>query len=317
MDKLLKFNNKLIKSGNRIVCQFEKIYNITTLTSDYGYITASQISGHKGDVISLTNFPNTDCSFSQYNITGAVLNGNEFTINDSDITTQGVFTRNVHTVNTQTDGHGTITATPTTGYNGTTVSLSNTPNAGYVFKDYGITGATLTGNQFNIQTNDVTAMANFSAIPYLTFTGVRTLPLPKQQMATYSSGFNGLGNVWSNGTAFTNSQGKCCSKVGSKTLQASITGSDVEFKIINWYRTGDTYVGTFSPNVVLSNSNTAYTFPASTTIGAKNILAFGDYTPIYMTWSARYPSGTNVRISAAISGANEYMFIYNGGTSFS
>ena len=72
--------------------------------------------------------------------------------------------RDIYQVTTSTDGHGSITATPMSGYQGTTVSLSNTPNANYGFKNYSLTGATLTGNQFTLN-NDVTAMANFSALP--------------------------------------------------------------------------------------------------------------------------------------------------------
>lgn len=164
MDKLLKFNNKLIKSDNRIICEFEKpIYNVNLFESNYGSITAYPMSGYAGTMISLSNTPNTDCSFSQYNLTGGVLTGNEFVLNN-DVSAQGVFSRNVHSITTQTDGHGTITATPTTGYSGTTVSLSNTPSNNYVFNNYSITGATLTGNQFKIQTNDITAKANFKTL---------------------------------------------------------------------------------------------------------------------------------------------------------
>lgn len=72
--------------------------------------------------------------------------------------------RNIYQVTTATDGNGTITASPMSGYSGTNVTLSNTPNSGYDFANYSITGATLAGNQFTLN-NDVTAQANFSAIP--------------------------------------------------------------------------------------------------------------------------------------------------------
>ena len=75
-----------------------------------------------------------------------------------------LWNRNIFTVTTSTDGHGSMTASPMSGFSGTTVSLSNTPNANYGFKNYDLTGATLTGNQF-VMNNDVTAMANFSAVP--------------------------------------------------------------------------------------------------------------------------------------------------------
>ena len=72
--------------------------------------------------------------------------------------------RNIYQVTTSTDGHGSITASPMSGYQGTTVSLSNTPNPNYSFTGYSVTGTTLTGNQFTLN-NDVTAMAEFAILP--------------------------------------------------------------------------------------------------------------------------------------------------------
>lgn len=68
--------------------------------------------------------------------------------------------RNIYQVTTATDGNGTITASPMSGFSGTNVTLSNTPNANCSFTNYSITGATLTGNQFLLN-DDVTAQANF------------------------------------------------------------------------------------------------------------------------------------------------------------
>ena len=72
--------------------------------------------------------------------------------------------RDIYQVTTSTDGHGSITASPMSGYQGTTVSLSNTPDANYNFAGYSVTGATLTGSQFTLN-NDVTAHAGFALPP--------------------------------------------------------------------------------------------------------------------------------------------------------
>ena len=69
--------------------------------------------------------------------------------------------RDIYQVTTSTDGHGSITASPMSGYQGTTVSLSNTPNSGYIFSSYDITGATLTGSNFKFTGSDVTVKAWF------------------------------------------------------------------------------------------------------------------------------------------------------------
>ena len=70
--------------------------------------------------------------------------------------------RNIYQVTTSTNGNGTMTAAPMSGFSGTIVTLTNTPNANYNFAGYSITGATLTGDQFTLN-NDVTAKANFNS----------------------------------------------------------------------------------------------------------------------------------------------------------
>lgn len=61
----------------------------------------------------------------------------------------------------QTSG-GLISAQPMQGVNGTTVTLSNTPNSGCTFNGYNISGATLyDNNKFDINNSDVTCSASF------------------------------------------------------------------------------------------------------------------------------------------------------------
>lgn len=76
--------------------------------------------------------------------------------------------RSIFQVTTSTDGHGSITAAPVSGYSGTTVTLSNTPSTNYTFQNYAVTGANLTGNQFTLTGSDVTARANFVHTPEYT-----------------------------------------------------------------------------------------------------------------------------------------------------
>lgn len=60
--------------------------------------------------------------------------------------------------------NGTITATPVSGISGTTVTLSNTPDTGYEFDSYSLTGATLYDtNKFDINNSDVNVVGNFIA----------------------------------------------------------------------------------------------------------------------------------------------------------
>ena len=60
--------------------------------------------------------------------------------------------------------NGTITAVPVSGISGTTVTLSNTPDTGYEFDSYSISGATLYDtNKFDINNSDVNVVGNFIA----------------------------------------------------------------------------------------------------------------------------------------------------------
>ena len=150
--------------------------------------------------------------------------------------------------------------------------------------------------------------------PMTSYSGVLELLL----YYTYGSGFNGMPQIWSYGgggyASTADYGGKHCADVRSKTLSADITGNDVSFNIINWYRTNSDYVGTANFNVLLTNSNPTYTFPDK--ILNKDIVAFGDFSPIYMTWSATYPINETVCVSAKINEASDTMFVYRGGNSF-
>lgn len=150
------------------------VHNVTTLTSNYGSISVNKNTGYSGDIFTLSNTPNADCTFGSYSITGATLTSNQFMMEKEDVSAQGSFNRNVHNVTLQNDGKGTITSNKNTGYSGDTITLSNTPNAGYGFSGYAITGATLTSNQFKIGTSNVTAKAFFSAVPTIYYTDDNT-----------------------------------------------------------------------------------------------------------------------------------------------
>ena len=68
-----------------------------------------------------------------------------------------------------TDEHGTATANPTLGLNGTEVTLTATPNNGYTFKEWQVIsgGVTITDNKFTFGSSDVEVKAIFEATTML------------------------------------------------------------------------------------------------------------------------------------------------------
>lgn len=140
--------------------------NVVLSQQTGGTIAATPISGYDGDIITLSNTADAGYTFNTYNLTGATLTGNQFMLSGSDVSAEPDFTHNVYNVSiTQVDG-GTVNASPSTGYYGTQVTLSNTPSSEYTFGSYSITGATLTGNTFNFEESDVTAKGSFTQKTY-------------------------------------------------------------------------------------------------------------------------------------------------------
>jgi len=158
------FNNHLYGKNGAFIgsAHIDFTRYLTLLQTSGGSISANKMSGYDNDIVTLSNTANTAYNFTRYDLTGATLTANQFKFNGSDVTAKGVFTHKptrTVTINQQTGG--TIQATPTTGYDGTVVTLSNTANAGYTFNKYNITGASLTGNKFNFNGSDVIAEGNF------------------------------------------------------------------------------------------------------------------------------------------------------------
>lgn len=137
-------------------------YNLTLQNDGHGSIGAGKTTGYQGDTTTLSNTANNGYVFSAYSVTGAILNGSTLTFGAQNATAKAWFKAlPVYALTLQNDGHGTITADKTTGHNGDTITLSNTPKAGYVLSGYTITGATLTSNKFKFGTGNVTAKGWF------------------------------------------------------------------------------------------------------------------------------------------------------------
>lgn len=96
---------------------------------------------------------------------------------------------------TTSGSHGTVTASPSEGVNGTVVTLSNTPDSGYMLSSYTVTGATLSGNQFTINNSDVTVVGNF--IQGLTLNPMNSWYIPSASRTSVS--FSDTNTVKCNG----------------------------------------------------------------------------------------------------------------------
>lgn len=195
------------------------VYNVTLQNDGHGTIAADKTTGNLGDTITLSNSPATHYHFSGYSLTGATLTSNQFNIETNDVTAKGWFSEDPkYNLTLQNDGHGSIGAGKTTGYQSDTTTLSNTANNGYVFSAYTVTGATLNGSTLTFGAEDATAKAWFSAVP---------------QSALY----------------YTNNNGISKSDGGSATLNINKSITSYRYAVIKFnfsgYRpnTGGTWIG--------------------------------------------------------------------------
>ena len=124
--------------------------------------SADKMSGYYGEEgVLISDDPAPGYNFKDWSVTGTTLTGNNFKFN-GDVTAQANYSAIKYNVTLQNDGHGSIAASKTTGNIGDTITLSNTPATHYHFDHYATTGATLTGNAFNIETSNVTAKGFFA-----------------------------------------------------------------------------------------------------------------------------------------------------------
>ena len=155
---------------------FEKIpdpiYNVTVTTDGNGSGSANPTSGVSGTEVTLTATPNEGYTFSRWEVIsgGVTVENNDFTIANSDVEVKAYFEKipePVYNIIVTTDGNGSGSANPTSGVSGTEVTLTATPNDGYIFKEWQVIsgGVTVTDDKLTIRNSDIEVKAIFEKIP--------------------------------------------------------------------------------------------------------------------------------------------------------
>lgn len=134
-------------------------HSVTVLDAENGSASASMNSGCEYDKVTLTSTPDEGWYSMGYNVSGATLSGNQFMIEDEDVTVQPLFTDQGYPITYLTDGHGTLTG-PEITIPGQEVELSAKYNDYYRFKNYEVSGGTISGNKL-LATGPCTVKANF------------------------------------------------------------------------------------------------------------------------------------------------------------
>ena len=152
------------------------VYNVNTTLNERGTVTATPATGTAGTEITLFERPKTGYELASYTVTAAdgtpvsVTNG-KFAMPAQNVTVSANFNAINYSVSVGTINNGSVTANPTTATVGTEITLSNTPNSGYMFVSYTVTAADGTAvavmdGKFTMPAQNVTVSATFNAISY-------------------------------------------------------------------------------------------------------------------------------------------------------
>lgn len=150
-------------SRNTLVFPKYKFFDVTT---DGGYIEASNTAGYPGELNALTGVPVSDAyKCSGFSITGASLTGNEFKYGNSNVSALALFEHSKDLTLVPNE-HGTLSADKMSGFSGDIVTVDATTDEGWYFTGLNVTGATATGNQFMFVGENVTAEGLYTDAGY-------------------------------------------------------------------------------------------------------------------------------------------------------
>lgn len=154
-NKVLKINNKWLKA--------QVLYYITLVQPTGGTITASTLVATPGTVITLSNISDPGYTLDSYTINGEPIVGNTFILGDEDVIVSANYIHNILSVNVIQSTGGTVTATPVTGYYGTTITLSQvTEDPNYTFDYYTVDGSSISGNTFVLGEDSVDVKGKYT-----------------------------------------------------------------------------------------------------------------------------------------------------------
>lgn len=160
------------ESDVTITATFNQIvtYNVTVTQATGGTISASPTTARDGATITLTATPDDDYTFTSWSVVGdtsgdpVIVNGNSFTMPAEDVTVTATFTaKPTYAVNvTQPASGGTVSVSPTSAYEGQTVTVTATPtDATYLLNEITVDGTAISGTTFTMPGHAVTVTASF------------------------------------------------------------------------------------------------------------------------------------------------------------
>ena len=176
--------------NNKYICRFSfdkdvvfvteaPIYNIKVTPNGSGTATASVSEAAEYTEVTLTATANDGSRFKSWLVVSGSVTIEDptsatttFVVGDSDVEIQAVFEKVPRTIKVSTEGNGTASASVSSGYVGTTVTLTAVADSGYQFKEWNVVSGGVTISEptsattsFVIGVSDIEIKAIFEAAP--------------------------------------------------------------------------------------------------------------------------------------------------------
>lgn len=272
----LKDGNKFSMPANAVtvVVEFEKIpYNINTVvTGGVGGSVDVKSTAVGGEVVTVTVTPAT--GYKLKSLTGVTLQEGKFTMPASDVTITVEFELIEYTLSIKVDGGNgtaTIEGDKTSATYNETISVTVTPENGYVLNTVTVNGSTISGTSFNMPAGNVEIVVTFKVGTVTASAGTCT----NGSVSISPSGTVSYGaTVTLTATPSTGYELDYFTANGEKIVGGGSTytvTSNVEFKAVFKAKSYTLTVQHKCGDTLLQTETLTMTFGTSTTVNAKTI----------------------------------------------
>ena len=144
---------------------FSKVTYALTKQTEHGSFTIPATASY-GDTVEVTNITaDPGYVFSKIIVNGNTITGTSFKMPDSNTTVQVVFKAVDYTVSKNNVDHARISLSKTKAYYGDTITVSVTPDEGYIVSAIKVNGVAISGNSFVVEGDSVVTV-ELTAIDY-------------------------------------------------------------------------------------------------------------------------------------------------------
>ena len=141
-------------------------YNITVTTDGNGTVKLSKTTAEMGEEITVNVTPSTGYSLNAIKVNGTIIPGNRFEMPERNTTVEVTFKKTDYTLIVSKKGEGTVTLSRPAANEGDEITVTATPATGYELSSIKVNGTAIDGNKFDMPAKDTTVEVTFTKISY-------------------------------------------------------------------------------------------------------------------------------------------------------